>query len=1246
MQFRIPSLASLLFLLAWSIQTVAQITSPTADYTQPTQYTNGMPNDEIFVFCSPDVNGNAITGSLTASPTIAGPGFTFDWGIYDETTHTYTPFFSETGATSSVNNLASGGYNVTITNNAGQTETFITWVYVSIVDVDISLTLDPTNPGCEPFDVNGVINASGFTYWDPVDPGAAPFIIDQNTTITVCFNANHTYVSDLGFVLVGPPGCGSPGVTLYPNPQVVNNSNGCCCNSGNNLNNLCFSTANTNQLNMCSSGTPLSGTYGFYNGTFPGTGGANYPQGGVASLNGCNAAEGGWAVQIYDCIGADVGALTGASITFSNGTSTIQYNSGAINSAINDNSCTPNTASIYVVPLTTPINPDPQQVPNQGTLTYQLGFNGSPVTLAPGTNTFTEHIDPIPTHDEWYYLAIQDQLGCAAIDSAFFDFTGYADATINPVNATNQLCTGNDPVQLTSLNPGGNWSGTGVDASGMFDPAAAGVGTHTITYTIPDPCGDVQTMDIIVGDLTATTSSTAAICTAENGTATITPITGTAPYTYDWNSTSPPQSTATAIDLAPGDYDITVEDSDGCSLTTTVNVPFDPSDLSVAVPTFTDALCNGSCDGTATAQELGGTAPYIFVWNDPSNQVGAQATGLCAGNYTVGIADANGCLATDQITIGEPTAVTAQAIMDVESNCGQPDGEATATGAGGTVTNDYGYSWNSNPVQTSATATGLAPAMYSVTVTDDNGCSETAVVVITSTPGFTASITSSTDALCNQSCDGEATAQANPGFVLPVTYLWNSIPSQTTATATGLCAGSYDVTITDDVGCTATTSTVIGEPTELTATVSANKTLICIGGSASLEATLTGGTTPYILYYWTASPSDNTLNQTQQYPTVSPVVTTTYTFVGTDSHGCQSSPVSITIEVHEPLDLTITRPLASPDTGICPYDFAVIDLSATGGDGSYTYYLAPDNSNPISLPMQVQPAATTTYDFIVTDGCTTPAAFASSTITVFLLPDVDFVGDDLNGCHEHTTEFTDLTYPTPVQWQWNFGDEGSLGNTTAIQNPVHLFSGPGLYTISLEVESADGCVNDTTKTDYVEVYALPYASFLMDPEVTNILDATISFTDVSVGDIANWNWSFGTGDQSTDQNPIYTYEDTGTYTVWLHVTTIHGCEDDTQREVVIEPDFMFYVPNAFSPNNDRRNDTFRGYGEGVDWDTYQMTIYDRWGEEIFYTNDIDTPWNGWYKDMPVEAGVYVFMIKIFDLKGELHTYRGHVTLVR
>jgi gliding motility-associated-like protein len=397
---------------------------------------------------------------------------------------------------------------------------------------------------------------------------------------------------------------------------------------------------------------------------------------------------------------------------------------------------------------------------------------------------------------------------------------------------------------------------------------------------------------------------------------------------------------------------------------------------------------------------------------------------------------------------------------------------------------------------------------------------------------------------------------------------------------------------------------------------------------------------------WTANPADGSLIANAQSPIVAPLTTTTYTLVVTDANGCSSAPNAVVVEVLTPLTLDVIRPISSGDTSICPYDFATIDLTATGGDGSYNFYLLPNITIPITLPLDTQPLVTTTFDFMVTDGCTTPETFVSSTVTVHILPTILVDAEPDSGCHPLTVEFADITQPTPTDWDWNFGDSNSTSNTSTNQAPSHLYSGAGLYDVSLSITTTEGCVTDTILTDYIEVFPLPSANFELDPELINLLNAEINFTDLSNGNLDSWNWNFGDGENSTLQNPEHLYQNTGTYTINLLVTTIHGCTDETQRQLIVEPDFMFYVPNAFTPNSDDRNDNFRGYGEGVNWDTYQMSIFNRWGELIYYTENIDEPWDGTFRGAPVELAVYVWKINLEDVKGNEHDYFGHVSVVR
>ncbi|MFL5753144.1 MAG: gliding motility-associated C-terminal domain-containing protein, partial [Bacteroidia bacterium] len=228
-------------------------------------------------------------------------------------------------------------------------------------------------------------------------------------------------------------------------------------------------------------------------------------------LYGCDAAEGGWQVQIYDCIGADVGALTSSSISFSGnggcGASTITYNSGAINSAINDNACSAATASVYTVPPTagTPA------ITITNTVTYQ--WTASPAYAIPNaTTSLTPSINPAPTVDTWFYLTVTDNKGCSKKDSAFFDYQPSTTPVITPAGP---FCANGAAATLTANVGGGTWSGTGITnaAAGTFNPASAVIGPNTITYTTPGACGATTTATITVNALpTATIPASATYC--------------------------------------------------------------------------------------------------------------------------------------------------------------------------------------------------------------------------------------------------------------------------------------------------------------------------------------------------------------------------------------------------------------------------------------------------------------------------------------------------------------------------------------------------------------------------------------------------------------------------------------------------------------------------------------------------------------------------------------------------------------
>ena len=263
-----------------------------------TQYTNGTANDSIFIWIDDDFNAN--NGSLTANPNGQVGNFTFNWFIHDNTTFSWNFLSSSIGQNSTINQLQSGGYRVEIQDsNSNIVACYVAWVWNMNLEVDADLIRN----GCDLVNLIGSIqDKNTFIYYNPPPPIS---LISPNTIITVCFESEHTYVSDLSFYLVGPADAGSPRILLNP-------FNAMACNSGQDVDNLCFtSNSSAGNFNMCTSPTPLTGTYKSFNNQL-----INW-----SPLYGVNAASSGWKLQIFDCVNFDFGILKRAVLTFSNLTS-------------------------------------------------------------------------------------------------------------------------------------------------------------------------------------------------------------------------------------------------------------------------------------------------------------------------------------------------------------------------------------------------------------------------------------------------------------------------------------------------------------------------------------------------------------------------------------------------------------------------------------------------------------------------------------------------------------------------------------------------------------------------------------------------------------------------------------------------------------------------------------------------------------------------------------------------------------
>ena len=270
-----------------------------------------------------------------------------------------------------------------------------------------------------------------------------------------------------------------------------------------------------------------------------------------------------------------------------------------------------------------------------------------------------------------------------------------------------------------------------------------------------------------------------------------------------------------------GTYTVTVTDANGC-MDTQAFIITQPTVVNATAGTQVNVSCNGATNGSAIVAVTGGTGAYTYVWA-PSGGTAATATGLAAGTYTVTVTDANGCVDTQAFTITQPTQLTATMTQTNVSCNGGTNGTASVTPSGGTM--PYSYSWSGS---TASSVSNLSAGTYTVTITDANGCSIVRIFEITQ-PAPLAATTTQTNVSCNAGNNGTATVNVTGG-TMAYTYEW--APSGgTAATANGLAAGTYTVTVTDANGCSATQSVTITQPeaiiidvqpTDMSTTTSAN----------------------------------------------------------------------------------------------------------------------------------------------------------------------------------------------------------------------------------------------------------------------------------------------------------------------------------------------------------------------------------------------------------------------------------------
>lgn len=788
------------------------------------------------------------------------------------------------------------------------------------------------------------------------------------------------------------------------------------------------------------------------------------------------------------------------------------------------------------------------------------------------------------------------------------------------------------------------------------------VKSATINVTEPAPV----TISFAVNDVTCF-----GFC---NGDITATPSGGTAPYTYQWLNT-PNMETINFVDsLCPGEYVLLVTDANGCTAQDTAVVT-EPTLLVADATVNNNVSCGGLCDASATVNASGGTPGYSYLWT-PSGQTTATATGLCAGTYIVEVTDQNGCVTPDTIIITEPPILTLFPTTTNASCGGVCDGTATANVGGGTP--PYQYAWSDG--QTTQTAINLCAGNYSVLVTDANGCTISVSVIILEPPILTSSITNVSQILCVGNCDGEATVSVNGG-VSPYTYLWSD--GQTTQTADTLCIGTYTVVVTDAIGCT-TTSTVIINDDNALATAPTSTNVSCFGDcDGSATVVITGGVTPYTVQW------DDPNNQTGV--TATNLCPGTYTATVTDAANCVS--VS-TVTITEPTLLTSSASgVDATCGGTCD---GTATVTAQGGTLPYTYLWVPGGQTGSTLTG----LCAGNYTVTVTDanGCT-----SQSTVTIseppVLLASASVTSPSCTNTDDGAINLTVTGGVSPYDYDWSNGattedlndllpgvydvtatdDVGcsvTLSVTVTEQVVINVDAGPDQVicigeTVQLQANGAnsylwtpasglnynnidDPIATITTTTTYIvqgtSFGCVDYDTITIVVNPLPVINAgagasilagtSVQLEASGAGTNGTYSWTPTTGLDNPDiYNPIASPNETTIY--YVTGTDTNGCSASDSLTINVSIGIVF--PDGITPNNDGKNDTWI-IDFISEFPNAEVMVYNRWGQELFYSKGYGTPWDGRYKGKDLPVGTYYYVIDLHD--GTTEPYTGPITIAR
>ena len=810
------------------------------------------------------------------------------------------------------------------------------------------------------------------------------------------------------------------------------------------------------------------------------------------------------------------------------------------------------------------------------------------------------------------------------LDTAIGANCGVADGSIQLSS------TGGTGTPMFSLNGGANQS------SGTFSNLAGN--TYEMLVSDANMCTD--TLDVLVPQSSdvaiAIDSINDVSCNgAGDGAIVVQVSAGTPPYSLTLNSVVIGAGTDTIYpNLNGGTYTIEVTDSLGCSASV-MPVVAEPTAV-VLGSTPTNVNCFGDTTGSLLLAASGGAMNYQYsLTSDVDFQSSGLFTPLAAGSYTAYTADDNNCRDTITVQITEPALpLTIDHIGINDIACaGDNDGNIVVSMVGGTA--PYQYSTDNISFQNSNTLGGLAGGNYTAYIMDSNGCTiDSSGNIIDEPSPLLLSVLSTVDVTCNNGSNGVINVSTSGGST-PYSFTITGGTAQPDSSFTNLTPGAYTVTVTDSANCTNTVSVNLVNPAPIVPTI-VTVPIACSGdNNGEINITnVSGGTAPFQVIF-----NSNPAVPLATNDMFTGLADGNYTIEITDANNCTSGILNASLS--NPNALQIDTVII--DNVSCQgASDGIVTIDATGGSGILTYYLSTGVNdttiNGTGVFEDLIASSAAGYPLWVQDenGCT------ESDVAVVTEPSLASIDST------QISELTCFGYDDAQVEVFASGGAGA-GNynfTLADGTPAingSLFTGLSSGAYDIYLTDVNGCQDST---EIIIVNPAPVmASITADTTVIEMGDTLhlVASLQNANGDLT-YAWTPTQGLTCTDcSNPIALIYADEEFTVT--VTDSLGCNDDASIDIDVSDELYFFIPNAFTPGNtDNMNDMFEVMGQDIKY--VEMLVYNRWGEKIFESSNPYVAWDGSFKGVLQQPGVYTYYTKITFLNDRAIEKKGSVTLIR